>query len=685
MLRLLLTLLLFLAAFTGGKAPAFSPAATVTVNTQGDWRESRERPHLRHQQGETSMRRERVNAAAPREGPWWGQSESTSAGSSAAWLNFSIDATLNGNTDHTDTALLVPPSTVAPQYDADGNLTDDGLRTFTWDAESRLLSVTTKDTLLPVGTPMYRATYQYDDGGRRIAQTVEARTVSGGVYVLVSRRCYLYDGWNCVAEYDYAPNGSGATRTLYRSQVWGQSVAPGGAGGLLLIRRHTGPQAGTHIATHDGNGNVTALVNAASGTESARYDYDPFGNLLQATGPFATENPYRFSTQYTDDITGLVYYGYRHYDPAQGRWLSRDPIGEAGGVNLYGMVGNDPVNSVDVLGLEPGDLLDQQMRDKYGLAPGSNLKDEVEEMYARRVIHVSDRVVEETEEQLRRAAAANASVGIMALEIAATIRISSVLGSGITGSTVRVIGCRSIVTGLTAGGCSVVGIGLKRASFEAMGVDYPNTIAQDAQHVLIVTGGTAVLAVFVEGGLYLIGTVVGGKVFSTCSGQTTCPPRSTPSSVPRTTPEPPMVRQPQLQQQQAAQLTVLPNQLPELLAKELAAAARVGARPISPGSASFQQAVNSGTVKFVVTQDGKLLIIPKFVQGEEISHAVLSGGRPVLAAGEAEIAAANGQLIGIRVVPHSGHFMFGKDDAVNALVEARAREAFAQFGIKFPD
>jgi RHS repeat-associated protein len=308
---------------TGIATGSADPAATVTVNS----------------------------AAAPLEGPWWGQSESTSSGSTAAWLNFSIDATLGGNTDHTDTALLIPPSSLSPAYDADGNLTDDGLRTFTWDAENRLLSVTTNDTLLPAGAPMYRASYQYDDGGRRIAQTVEARTVPNGVYVLVHRRCYLYDGWNCIAEYDYAPNGNSATRTLYRTQVWGQSLAPGGAGGLLLIRRHTGPQAGTHVATHDGNGNVTALINAATGTESARYDYDPFGNLLQATGPFAAANPYRFSTQFTDDITGLLYFGYRQYDPVHGRWLSRDPIGEAGGVNLYGFIGNDGINQVDVLGL----------------------------------------------------------------------------------------------------------------------------------------------------------------------------------------------------------------------------------------------------------------------------------------------------------------------------------------------
>jgi RHS repeat-associated protein len=60
----------------------------------------------------------------------------------------------------------------------------------------------------------------------------------------------------------------------------------------------------------------------------------------------------RFSSKYTDAATGLVYYGYRSYSPQLGRWISRDPIEERGGTNLYGMVGNDAVNAVDVLGMD---------------------------------------------------------------------------------------------------------------------------------------------------------------------------------------------------------------------------------------------------------------------------------------------------------------------------------------------
>ena len=78
----------------------------------------------------------------------------------------------------------------------------------------------------------------------------------------------------------------------------------------------------------------------------------PFGELIRETGSKAGEFNFRFSTKYQDAETDLLYYGFRYYDPVTGRWPSRDPIGEAGGLNLYGFVGNDPVNDADYLGLD---------------------------------------------------------------------------------------------------------------------------------------------------------------------------------------------------------------------------------------------------------------------------------------------------------------------------------------------
>ncbi|MCH2075246.1 MAG: nucleotidyltransferase domain-containing protein [Puniceicoccaceae bacterium] len=82
------------------------------------------------------------------------------------------------------------------------------------------------------------------------------------------------------------------------------------------------------------------------------FGYGPFGEPLASVGPEATTFRFTFSTKYQDPETGYHYYGYRYYDADKGRWLSRDPIEEQGGVNLFGFVGNDGVNRWDYLGLQ---------------------------------------------------------------------------------------------------------------------------------------------------------------------------------------------------------------------------------------------------------------------------------------------------------------------------------------------
>jgi RHS repeat-associated protein len=106
-----------------------------------------------------------------------------------------------------------------------------------------------------------------------------------------------------------------------------------------------------HFAACDGNGNVNALVNATTGTYSAQYEYDPFGQTIRATGPMAESNPYHFSTKYQDEESGLYYYGYRYYNPSTGRWLSRDPIGENGGINPFAFIESHPIQGFDAYGL----------------------------------------------------------------------------------------------------------------------------------------------------------------------------------------------------------------------------------------------------------------------------------------------------------------------------------------------
>jgi RHS repeat-associated protein len=69
----------------------------------------------------------------------------------------------------------------------------------------------------------------------------------------------------------------------------------------------------------------------------------------------AKVNPIRFSTKYQDDESDLIYYGLRYLKTSTGGWLNRDPLGERGGLNLYGFVGNSALNKTDHLGQDSGD------------------------------------------------------------------------------------------------------------------------------------------------------------------------------------------------------------------------------------------------------------------------------------------------------------------------------------------
>ncbi|PYI94744.1 MAG: hypothetical protein DME97_00105 [Verrucomicrobia bacterium] len=85
------------------------------------------------------------------------------------------------------------------------------------------------------------------------------------------------------------------------------------------------------------------------GTVVARYDYDPYGRSTTVLGTTPTD--FNFTGLYRHSKSNLDLATYRAYDPDLGRWLSRDPIGERGGINLYGYVGNTPANLTDRLGL----------------------------------------------------------------------------------------------------------------------------------------------------------------------------------------------------------------------------------------------------------------------------------------------------------------------------------------------
>jgi len=124
---------------------------------------------------------------------------------------------------------------------------------------------------------------------------------------------------------------------------WGLPTA-GGIGHLLDLN-----QGGTHYSyLYDGKGNVTGLLDRAEQVATT-YQYDPFGIPLAVLG--SLNQPMQFSTKPYDAETGLSYYGFRFYSPHMGRWLTRDPLGELGGLNLYGFAENNPVNRIDPFGL----------------------------------------------------------------------------------------------------------------------------------------------------------------------------------------------------------------------------------------------------------------------------------------------------------------------------------------------
>jgi RHS repeat-associated protein len=248
---------------------------------------------------------------------------------------------------------FVPKTPEIFEHDPDGNLTQDGRWIYTWDAENRLIAMETVSGLRST-VPGRRLEFAYDHQSRRISKKVYEWNVESSVFSLQSSVVFVYDGWNLMAELTEVSG----QMSVVRSHVWGLDLSgteqgAGGDGGLLFTTSHL-PLASSHFACFDGNGNVSALVDTATGNLAATYEYDPFGNLIaRIENPASSiQNPFLFSTKYTDTETGLYYYGYRYYQPSTGRWLNRDPIGEEGGIPLYGVIGNDLIDGGDYLGLE---------------------------------------------------------------------------------------------------------------------------------------------------------------------------------------------------------------------------------------------------------------------------------------------------------------------------------------------
>lgn len=206
-------------------------------------------------------------------------------------------------------------------YDNNGNLiqkinrTTSQLTTYGYDPENRLVQVT---------FPGMAVSYKYDSFGRRIEKNINGAITQ-----------YLYDDEDIILEYDG------------NNQIGGRYTHGPGTDEPLSMEKN-GQKYYYHF---DGLGSVTGMTDN-SGNLIQEYSYDSFGKIQNSLAP-DLKQPFTYTAREYDDESGLYYYRARYYDPTSGRFLTQDPIGLDGGINLYAYVQNDPVNLVDPWGLAP--------------------------------------------------------------------------------------------------------------------------------------------------------------------------------------------------------------------------------------------------------------------------------------------------------------------------------------------
>jgi len=264
----------------------------------------------------------------------------------------------------TGEVYLVPPVTVR-SHSCNGELTADADQTYEWDANGQLIGVKKMQ-----GFKWHRETYTYYPDGQRASRTVyknPARVDSPTSWQKVAVHSFVWNGWELLHETVHNSSGQleKSLRYIWGPDLVGQSSGghnpegAGGVGGLLAVIDT--PAAGgvprTLLPLTDHLGTTHLLLNPATGA-TTRFRYAPFGEPLARDAATAGDaDPdevfaHLYSTKPWNADTGLYYYGYRYYHPRSGRWISRDPIAEDGGLNLFGFCSNDPVNKYDILGME---------------------------------------------------------------------------------------------------------------------------------------------------------------------------------------------------------------------------------------------------------------------------------------------------------------------------------------------
>lgn len=256
-----------------------------------------------------------------------------------------------------------------PVYDADGNMTGDGTFAYAYDAENRLVSVTSAAET----NGAIRVLNAYDHRNRRIRKTVQRLNSSiapppsppVGIHEWETQEThtFVWDGNNIVLEKVEFANGT--TRTFeyfWGADKSGSEQGAGGVEGLLAVSM----DGVFYIPCYDHNGNIIVYV-SETGSIAAQHTYDPYGNVIDTYGSLADVFYFGFSTQYHDRETGMVGYKRRFYRPDLGRWLNRDPIEEEGGENLYAFCANNPILYYDIIGMSFWDDLIDSAKVAVGL------------------------------------------------------------------------------------------------------------------------------------------------------------------------------------------------------------------------------------------------------------------------------------------------------------------------------
>ena len=169
--------------------------------------------------------------------------------------------------------------------------------------------------------------YAYDALGRRVATT----TANG------TERHVYDDNWQVIADLD-------ANGNVLRSYIWDSGIDR-----LLAVK--IGSR--TYTAHTDVQGTVWAFSDE-QGNAAAVFGYDAWGNVVSCTYAPGAEAlagvRYGFQGREHSRLTGFVHFRMRWYDPVTGRWLSKDPIGLSGGLNLYCFCRDCPSVMIDPIG-----------------------------------------------------------------------------------------------------------------------------------------------------------------------------------------------------------------------------------------------------------------------------------------------------------------------------------------------